>query len=838
MEAENGIKEYARPHFDKTAYRKTVWSQANAWFPLNLSRTHGRGPTHFWWNLSADERTMWRQVAEKLKPYGLTGLQMDMSMLDDGTLSWENVFNAALDGFRQADNGFFLVPMFNRTPKTSEMAIKALEEIIPLLKNHPNAYRLNGSPVIVIYYTKGFSPEEWLKVIETVEEKHGRMIWLMNTWWASQGFGHPTPELLRDYLRVFDGVTQYGSWDEELRQRHLTLVSSAMKEFPEKIFELMVHHTLFVHYYGWGYDPVMTRKFREEWEEAFGFNPDSVVMSNLNDLNEYSFIFPSHEAEDIIMKFVQYYTTRWRGEEFPSIERTDIPDLYVTNPTNVMLGQTLTLDVIGFPVKGTDRNVTIYLELCDEKENVLHAFPARKIVLDSMRVEQYDMPSEEFYYRRAILPRLRYEWRGKEGVSYLFPHTNLVTSIRPHILFWARSLNRTITIGNSRNWSIEGAGQGDTLLYPEMGTGVITSNAIPKERPLPNYLRKVPDYDGDHGLVRIMRNGREIESWGDWRGFRYDLHFNKIIRLPNPGDALDWYNIELENLYGNYDGVRYLSPPVWVVSGRRQGNVKLPILLASGEVKDVEVESVRVPYFQYDCDRETGGRILLDVSGHDHHGYLGGEGYGGGNFSHVGYRFEHIPLTGVRPDMEKEYIPQYRKDADGTGYLDFNGKSYVMIQGGTAFPYASTYELYVKPEKIGERQAIIGTANNSVNLYLTEDGRIEATRLGMTEAVQWKETTVGILSKKGIQPKIWTHIAVTYDLKELKLYVNGILEDSVEVKSSTEKTPHTGLERSHAVVIGGTVARPFIHKSSFVGGVRNIRIYGRNLGPEEFLINQ
>ena len=77
----------------------------------------------------------------------------------------------------------------------------------------------------------------------------------------------------------------------------------------------------------------------------------------------------------------------------------------------------------------------------------------------------------------------------------------------------------------------------------------------------------------------------------------------------------------------------------------------------------------------------------------------------------------------------------------------------------------------------------------------------------------------------------WTHIAVVYDPQKLSLFVNGLLQDSKPL------APSRASEWINAVVIGGDCAFPYNPKPSFKGGIRGVRIYGRNLSPAEFLFD-
>ena len=301
-----------RPKFNKEPYKKTVWSQANPWFPPNLSRTHNSrvaGPDYSWWNLSKDPRIMWKQVAEKIKPYGLTGLQLEVYVFDDGRPGFLNVFKTMADGFKDAGNKFFVQPWLCRPAPTVELTIKGLEEFMLLMKNHPNVYRLNGAPVISVYRPTKLNPEEWFEVIKTLEARHGRMIWLLNSLWFNDNMDN-----LKNYLRVFDGITQYGILKSHLK--HFKELVKIRKDFPEKIWELVVHNNHFVHFHGGGVPTILTKKIRKEWESVFDFKPDAVAITNFFDISEYSRIFPSYEAEDILMRISHNYISKWRKKEY------------------------------------------------------------------------------------------------------------------------------------------------------------------------------------------------------------------------------------------------------------------------------------------------------------------------------------------------------------------------------------------------------------------------------------------------------------------------------------------------------------------------------------------
>jgi hypothetical protein len=156
-----------------------------------------------------------------------------------------------------------------------------------------------------------------------------------------------------------------------------------------------------------------------------------------------------------------------------------------------------------------------------------------------------------------------------------------------------------------------------------------------------------------------------------------------------------------------------------------------------------------------------------------------------------------------------------------------------MIQGGTAFPYASTYEIFVKPGEIGKEQCILQAPNGQISLTLLEDGRVSACRTQAIEgeggAKPIKYENVRITSKNKIDAGRWSHLAVVYDMRALSLYINGKLEDKAPAAFNQNH------EWINCLVVGGGCSFPFIPHPKFRGGIKKIRIYGRSLSPEEFL---
>jgi len=226
------ISDSRRP-FNKRPYKKTVWSAANPWWLPNKSRIHGAGGPDFAWDKFSDDPViMWKQTAERFKDYGLTGLQHEIIVRNAGYM---NVFKNALEGYRLAGNGFkaqlFMTGGSSDVETAKKYFLNCFDKAMPELKEHPNSYRLDGHPVVVIYQPGTSKPTEWKQIIDAVEKKHGRIIWLANA-------AHANADWLRDYLPYFDGISMYANWSESTQIKLYDDITSVMhKEFPQKIFE-------------------------------------------------------------------------------------------------------------------------------------------------------------------------------------------------------------------------------------------------------------------------------------------------------------------------------------------------------------------------------------------------------------------------------------------------------------------------------------------------------------------------------------------------------------------------------------------------------------------------
>ncbi len=802
-----------RPAFDKSPYKGTLWTQVNPWWPPNKPRQFYPlgGPNYARKIYPGNPVSYWKEAMEETRKRGMTGWQFELVASAPGY--GYNFKSEILKAAEELGEDFKLMPFVGLFRQGDvELAIKQLNAQFDIFakewKEHPNIYRLSGRPVISVFTPFDYTPEEWARIIPQFEERFGPAVWLMNIWWKTYDV-KSKPQQLRDYLPYFDGITAYANWGSQ-DELYRTVGEIMHKEFPQKIFEGSVHNTYSVHYYHGGVPTYLSEKYRKSWQTMADNNVDAVVMTNLFDHWENSIVLPCYEREDFLMRYAEYQMHGIFGKKFTP---ASAPELVLTNYIDIIPGRrAIRFEVIAFPLAPgvKERTMEFAVEVCDSAGNVLHTFPSQQITLDDLQSHVFELPLEKFIDQRAVIPRIVGTWQGKEWQSDYNPPTILDTSIRTSWMFWARSSRNRVPLKENEGWSLSGTLPGGTLNWNEAnGCGFFRSMIMPADAIADKRLR-------------IIRNGMEWQSYS-----AKNLNLGRPFLLPFPVAALNYYWLELETANGN----RFQTFPVWVESGLRKGNVKLPIFLADKRVIQTSVEAVRVPFFQYPCQFDS-GNMLLDVSGYNHHGRRqinGNVNYAYGSLGATGYYHYHNGNVGGAEN------PMFKRDPDGRGFLKFDAatKDFYIISGGTAFPYAATWELEFRVSEIGTPMTLIGTTNNQINIRLDKDGFLIASRGGVAEGIGGKapstKTTVSVKSKKPVSLARWQKIAVVYDLNKLSLYLDGVSQGSAAIAPDGD---HEGITH---LAVGAGLGMLHNPHSYFTGDIRNIRLYGRNLAPQEFL---
>ena len=798
-----------RPKFDKSGMKGNITTQANPWFPFNKPRIHALGGP----NYAAKEfigNNVWGQGLEVMQNYGFDVVYIE---INDG--AWYHTLVAALKQAKEMNLkiklGMFVGIYNHKNPdKTAEKLIKVWRNFKDDIKNHPNLYRIDGRPVVLIYTPGAYKPEQWKIVMDKLEKEFGPMIFLANLRGMKGALASnktQVAEALRKYMPYFDGISNYGSSGIRNQRVLADVVAPIMhKEFPQKIYEGCIHSTYTCHFHMGGLAVDLSRFYRESFDIMTRAKPDSINITNLFDHYENSLIFPCYEREDFMVRYAQYWgSTRPGGKPFP---KWNYPELVVTNNIMSLLGRDdIQMEVIGFPFTAADTKVTIQLDLCDTAGKVIKKFPAEVLDLSKkVQVRRYSYPALDAAKYRGLVPRLNYVWRGKNYKMNYNPMTLVSAGIRPYHMWWARSTRNALQVRfGDKPWYMGGVGPGGTLDYPEGGI----VNFMGFIKPTWNAKSRTSNFS----RYSIKRNGNEFYT--SQEGTK-QLQINLALPLPASGEALQYFYLEMENI----EGIRHQTLPIWVAPPNRKGMVRIPVFTKDKKIVDVEIEACRVPYYYYPCDTNA-GNLLLDVSGYVHNGNIAGAGYGGGHLGHTGYYYYHngpiAPKSGTK----------FLRDENGKGFYRFEGKDAVTIMGGTIFPYAITLEASVRFPKFGKLMGIFGSAKQQLNLSVLPNGKLYLVRKGVDK--NGNKKLAEIVTRRKLKPDTWYRIAVTYDLQKLRIYIDGKLEKEAEVYPISE--PEWGTH----LIVGGLCKWVWDPIEKMTGDIREIRIYGRNLKPEEFL---
>ncbi len=806
-----------RPPFDKGDYRGRVGIQANPWFPPRKAPMYAwGGPNRPYVTLEGSKEEVWRRGVELCAQYGVDQICLEINEPS----SWAGEFRVLLNAVGTNDPPVKIGMFFGMFSQGTDAVIASMKKVLgPFrddLRSHPAINRADGHPVLVVYFPLKFKPAEWKEVFDALDAEFGRMVYLLDmnklvVKCRQQGGtveeqDRRFEEMLREYLPYFDGISSYGTGYAV----PFDVIRKVMADYPQKINEGEGLFTYLCHFQMGGSQVDLSKTWRDRLAGCYSSDPDAILLTNLLDQYENSAVFPCYDREDFCLRYLEWTLETWKGRTF---RRMKSPELVVCNWNSVLLGwQSLDFEVLGFPMDAQDTAVTVSLDICDTAGKVLHTFPERAMDLNTFRAERFSVPSTQFAGERGVVPRLRYRWAGREHSMNYGPMTLIDPSLRPYRLFWARSTKNALAVDGRNEWTLDGVEPGGTHHPSRTGLSRFSSAIKPVFQKWAGCSR-----------AGIRRDGLEFLYHGA------NLDRDITVDVPQPGGALHWYHLEMENA----EGKKFQTLPIWDADGSRERMVRVPVWKEDGEIADFGIEETRVPVWHYPVADDY-GRVLLDVSGWGHHGYILSRVVGPmqGHLGFTGYNHSHNGYVGSTAD--KDYKSLFRRDEDGRGYLRFDGSNdYVSVMGCTAFPAASTYEMSVRPAELGREMGLLGTANNQVNIVLLPDGTIRVSRRGAVEGMGGGKPSrtfdSAIDSKTKLAAGEWATIAVTYDLRTLRLHVNGKLEGEAEC------APVKDHEWINHVFIGAECR--FVHEPHdyFHGDIRAIRMTGRNLSPDEFL---
>lgn len=573
--------------------------QANPWFPITKAPKYDLGGPNLPYREYRGEHP-WLETMKTVAGYGVDAMYIEMGTPAGCPALYRELLDEA-GKLSEMKIAAFLVFNTRDFAKAKRDMLTVFRQIRPEFTTHPRVMKMKGKPLVAIYQTTAFSPDEWRELIAAFKAEIGDAVFLLGYSDIASKFGLDGYERrLRDYLEAFDGVTTYCYSMEALRVQRFEaeVLKKVMAEHPEKIFQGSCSQGYVQHFSTAGLEVHLSKNWRESVRLWLSSGVDSLELTNLFDHYENTLVYPCYEREDLLLRYLQYELSKVRGSEF---RREREPELVLCNYVSALIGWTpLDFEVLGFPIEDAEKTVEVSVEVCDTAGKVLRTLGPRRMELNDFRSEEFSLKSSDFAAERGVVPRMVYRWKGKTRRSAFNPMTMICPSIRPYRLYWARS---------TRNAPKSGGGSG-------------------------RLVREI-----------VKRDGTEAAEVGKYKA-------------PDPGAALHWHYTE--RIYE--DGRREQGLPVWEIGKDGKKLVKLPVVIEDGSIREIEVESARIAAFDWPCATDD-GRIVRDVSGWEHNALTDGGGYGGGHLPYTGYNLCHAGVP--RDDEGKTDLFRRDRDGCG-----------------------------------------------------------------------------------------------------------------------------------------------------------------------------
>lgn len=885
----------SRPPFDKSGRVGKIFSHVNDWKfqtftqePMDLDRLLGDS------NGSIEQDFAYN--AHKMEEFGISGIYLQNNL---GIAP----LDAVLEAFRKADNGRTVALFATRPPNASlnpgagveanaeAIARGWIEELRPLnevMRNHPNYDRVDGYPVIVCY---GGAPapraEWWAAAVQRVESELGRFVWLRsNHFWDEKS--------LEEWIPHLDGITQYSTHGVSFTRFHE--VAEPMHErWSGKIFEAnagVTHQSVIQGSVGrdWGYG---TEFLRFTLEYALGLRPDTLHITNWNDVEENSHIAPSYIRWDSLLRIIRARTREFRGLGEP--ERVEA-ELIVTNKIDLILGQMLDIEVLGLPMAPGSKPVTLDLRLSDDAGREIHRFPPRAVRYDKLHAEQFRVQSADLgegMPPAAVYPVLFYEQDGQRHGPYRLRPTRLRLGQTPTDLAWMTPLSAwrpdfaaswAVALPGTRvDWKSlkSGGSAGDATTLGEV---LFVSPGDP--RPVFVYRTIAPAEQGLPTETRLLLNGTGLSdfprrqsheggtttwfkrshdapnTWLEIETFEYKYRKysfgSEVLHVREPSSL--WVSLPI-HLARDLSETALVRVPVPLMPeddayGRITENPRMrweSLDYRMNEVRELSVPLSRIPVFHYGFDFGT-GEMVLDQSGYDHHGWMGdqrtrtghmGDGPFGFNFEHFFSKFDQP--VGAAEELTPE-APERRHEPGIGGFLRFDGDDdYVYFHARTDIPFVSTIELTLRPAPTGRKMVVLSTlplqenGDQRMTIGIDGDGRLIVDSPVDTQVYAGEPQT--LRSESRLSDDKWSRVAIVNDGREIRAYMDG------ERVRGSIPAPSWGLWNSkNFLFLGGEKIdnnpfrkgskREFEWDHRYKGDVGDLRITGRPLDPSEFLYAQ
>ena len=340
-------------------------------------------------------------------------------------------------------------------PSLKYVNISDDDYIMGLIQRNPYCFRVDGKSVVSSYMIDQISPERLKTYIDKIRKKiNAEVIFipqinfhkfhynskrfsnhLIRDVWKKNGKRLPASFLLemmnylRSYLRVCGGLyvavgvhnADYTE-DWEFRNKVLIPLFKAVLAEPEfdgkKVFAMECEVGYTSYHSNQSVFRNGTKTLRGFFEEALKYQPDLMIGTEWDELNEDTGFEPLVAKPMSSQRIIKYYMNRFKGIK-PTPNPGDdlsIPNLIISQRRQLMLGWKMDVELLNVPDTEQGEPYTVKLELLDIAGNVVFSSEPVEFNTAILKDKTFDLPSEKFKDIQALRSRLTINYRGKSKI--------------------------------------------------------------------------------------------------------------------------------------------------------------------------------------------------------------------------------------------------------------------------------------------------------------------------------------------------------------------------------------------------------------------------------------
>ncbi|WP_189515569.1 LamG-like jellyroll fold domain-containing protein [Cerasicoccus arenae] len=689
-----------------------------------------------------------------------------------------------------------IVPMLEL--KDIDAAIDGTIYLLDRFGDDPRWFKIDGRPFILTYHNGAhmdMTPELWTKLTSKVRASGFDPVWIYNFGGIKVALsGTVDLDEAREIAKVSDGVfhfsgsslTDAGRFPGYARQ-HLG------DDFPDLIVGGSIHQG---YYSNRTYNRNVisnrhTAELREMWNFVKAGNPDFVHLTTWNDYNEATTFCPSYSDIGARLEIVQRMLSDYFKQPLPK-GKSGEPELVLSYRKEMYPGEPLELEVLPLPSElGPKKGrVTVIVKTASGETLMEETSPE----IDFTSMEPWycgvDIPSD---FPAPTVLRISATYQGAKSSSIDYANLPDIfiaqTSSYGDQLYYSIPLHRLAKAADGLSIVVNGVGQGKVT-----GSGLYSI---------------AYDVQQESALVAASKRGHLMRFLAplDVSGAEVSQLNTQVVLEPKTADmpksSAEWQTRWITAERGaDYfaavaqfpDGSWAYSPTViaepivstqnlmaeWVFTGPK------PALM--GNVKGLDKPQDII------ADRSIYGHDLV-----------------------------------IPEDMGSTFI-----DLPGNGRaLRFDGRTILKSEHDTAANGPVAVEALFRLTETGRYQVIAMQRGAQATLVVEKDGRLAALRL--PENRRHPNPFVKAFSKEPLEAGRFYHAVISYNGRELSLYLDGEFQDSIAC---------IGTRSTEGFALGGPAGNPLVTKAVdempangfFTGDMVKFSVYGQAISADEVAI--